>query len=196
MDALELPIRDPGNPGLKAGGDPAIARPHLWGPEACRLPIQGPTHRLIRLAAEDHAALPETHEKAFIVFRLDGFSRNLRNEVTRNGKVYFHDLGVRNVALGDFRSFVARQDQGALWENFLIAERRKRQLPGVENRFWRLSSGAEVDYVEIEGENLRAFEFKLSAKARAKAPASWVEAYPGAGWQKIDRDNYMPFITG
>ena len=135
-------------------------------------------------------------EKAFIVFRLEGFSRNLRNEVTRNGKVYFQDLGVRNVAMGDFRSFAARQDQGALWENFLIAERRKRQLPGVERRFWRLSSGAEVDYVESEGENLRAFEFKVSAKARAKAPASWVKAYPGAEWQKIDRDNYMAFIAG
>jgi hypothetical protein len=69
-------------------------------------------------------------------------------------------------------------------------------LPGVENRFWRLSSGAEVDYVEIEGEKLRAFEFKVSAKGRAKAPASWVEAYPAAGWQKIDWENYMPFIAG
>jgi len=57
-------------------------------------------------------------------FHLEGFNRNLRNEVTRNSKVYFHGLGVRNVAMGDFRSFAARQDQGALWENFLIAERR------------------------------------------------------------------------
>ncbi len=54
----------------------------------------------------------------------------------------------------------------------------------------------EVDYVEIEGENLRAFEFKISPKAPAKAPGSWVEAYPGAGWRKIDRGNYIPFIAG
>lgn len=148
------------------------------------------------LSKDTVASYVDLLEKAFIVFRLEGFSRNLRNEVTRNGKVYFHDLGVRNVAMGDFRPFAVRLDQGALWENFLIAERRKRQLPGVENRFWRLRSGAEVDYVEIEGENLRAFEFKVSAKARAKAPASWVEAYPGAGWQKIDRENYMSFIAG
>jgi uncharacterized protein len=148
------------------------------------------------LSKDTVASYVDLLEKAFIVFRLDGFSRNLRNEVTRTGKIYFHDLGVRNVAIGDFRSFAARQDQGALWENFLIAERRKRQLSGVENRFWRLSSGAEVDFVEIEGEKLRAFEFKVSAKARAKAPASWLEAYPGAGWQKIDRENYMSFIAG
>ena len=134
-------------------------------------------------------------EKAFIVFRLQGFSRNLRNEVSRNCKIYFHDLGVRNVAISDFRPFSARQDQGALWENFLVSERLKRQLPSVESRFWRLHSGAEMDYVEVEGENLRAFEFKLSPKTRAKIPASWAEAYPTAPWQKIDRGNYMNFIT-
>jgi len=104
--------------------------------------------------------------------------------------------GVRNVAINDFRPFSVRQDQGALWENFLVAERRKRLLPGVEARFWRLRSGAEVDYVEAAGESLRAFEFKLSAKSRAKALARWGEAYPGAPWQKIDRDNYLPFIAG
>ena len=134
-------------------------------------------------------------EKAFIVFRLQGFSRNLRNEVTRNGKVYFHDLGVRNVAIGDFRPYSARQDQGALWENFLVAERRKRPSPGVEGRFWRLHSGAEVDYVEVEGEDLRAFEFKLSPRARAKAPARWAETYPQAAWRRVDRGNYLDFIA-
>ena len=135
-------------------------------------------------------------EKAFIVFRLQGFSRNLRNEVTRNDKVYFFDLGVRNVAISDFRSLPERQDRGVLWENFLIAERLKRMAPGVEGRFWRLHSGAEVDYIELAGPDLRAFEIKVSPKARAKAPARWTEAYPGAVWQKIDRSNYMNFIAG
>ena len=96
------------------------------------------------LSKDTVASYVDLLEKAFIVFRLEGFSRNLRNEVTRNSKVYFYDQGVRNVAMGDFRSFAARQDQGALWENFLIAERRKRQLPGVENRFWRLGSDRTV----------------------------------------------------
>ena len=148
------------------------------------------------LSKDTVASYVDLLEKAFIIFRLQGFSRNLRNEVTRNGKIYFHDLGVRNVAIADFRPFSGRQDQGALWENFLVAERRKRQLSGVEGHFWRLSSGAEVDYVEVEAGGLRAFEFKLSPKARAKAPATWMEAYPGAPWQKIDRENYLPFIAG
>jgi len=135
-------------------------------------------------------------ERAFIVFRLQGFSRNLRNEIHRNDKVYFNDLGVRNVAIADFRPFSLRQDQGALWENFLIVERRKRMSPGVEGRFWRLHSGAEVDYVELAGVTIAAYEFKLSPTARAKVPATWRQAYPDASWQKIDRSNYLPFITG
>jgi uncharacterized protein len=136
-------------------------------------------------------------EKAFLVFRLPGFSRNLRNEVTRNTKIYFRDMGVRNVAIGDFRPFSVRQDQGALWENLLVAERLKRLSPGVDPRFWRLHSGPEVDFVEVEGEALRGFEFKLSPKARVKAPGRrWLEAYPGATWQRIDRANYMGFVAG
>jgi len=65
-------------------------------------------------------------EKAFILFRVQGFGRNLRNEVTRNAKFYFCDQGVRNVAIQDFGPFASRSDQGALWENFLVSERRKR----------------------------------------------------------------------
>jgi predicted AAA+ superfamily ATPase len=148
------------------------------------------------LSKDTVASYVDLLEKAFIVFRLQGFSRNLRNEVTRNSKIYFHDLGVRNAAIADFRPFSVRQDQGGLWENFLVSERRKRQNASVEARFWRLHSGAEVDYVEIEAESLRASEFKLSPKAHAKAPARWVEAYPEASWQKIDRENYLAFIAG
>lgn len=148
------------------------------------------------LSKDTVASYVDLLEKAFIVFRVQGFSRNLRNEITRNDKIYFHDLGVRNVAIADFRPFSGRQDQGALWENFLVAERCKRQRPGVEGRFWRLHSGAEVDFVEIEGENLRAFEFKLSPKARGSAPASWLQAYPEASWTKVDRENYLSFVAG
>lgn len=134
-------------------------------------------------------------EKAFIVFRLPGFSRNLRNEITRNEKIYFYDLGVRNVAISDFRPFQARQDQGALWENFLVAERRKRLRPGVEGRFWRLHTGAEIDYVELEGPGgIRGYEFKLSPGARAKEPARWREAYPDASWERVDRSNFSEFV--
>jgi hypothetical protein len=148
------------------------------------------------LSKDTVASYIDLLEKTFVIFRLQGFSRNLRNEVIRNNKIYFHDLGVRNAAIADFSPFSVRRDQGAIWENFLVSERIKRRSPGVESRFWRLHSGAEVDYVEIEGGNLKAFEFKLSPMMRAKAPASWAEAYPEASWQKVDRANYSTFVAG
>lgn len=90
-------------------------------------------------------------EKSFILFRLQPHSRNLRSEVVRSPKIYFADNGVRNAAIGDFREFSQRNDQGELWENFIVSERRKRLLAAgasAESRYWRLRTGAEIDYVE------------------------------------------------
>jgi len=138
-------------------------------------------------------------EKAFVLFRLQPYARNLRNEVTRSPKIYFVDNGVRNAAVGDFRAFSLRNDQGGLWENFIVSERRKRLAArgrGVEMRFWRLHTGAEIDYIEESEGALRGWEIKLSPSGKAKAPASWTGAYPQASWALVDRSNYLDFITG
>jgi uncharacterized protein len=138
-------------------------------------------------------------EKSFIVFRLPGYSRNLRSEVTRSPKIYFHDNGVRNAAINDFRPFRDRPDKGALWENFLISERNK--LVTLESshaqscHFWRLRTGAEIDYVEESNGRLSGWEFKLSPDARASCPKSWKEAYPDASWTRLDRSNYLGFLS-
>ena len=135
-------------------------------------------------------------EKAFVVFRLSGFSRNLRKEVVKMDKVYFHDLGVRNALLNNFSPLTARNDAGALWENFLVAERRKRNAyaphPALPY-YWRTYTGAELDYVEDLDGQLAGYEFKLTKKA-AKAPESWVANYPGASYASINRDNYLDFV--
>lgn len=136
-------------------------------------------------------------EKSFIVFRLSAFSRNLRSEVSRSCKIFFQDNGVRNAAIGDFRPFADRQDRGALWENFIIAERRKR-LSLMESEahsyFWRLATGAEIDYVEESSGKLTGWELKVSPEARARLPKSWTEAYPDASWARIDRSNYLDLL--
>ena len=62
-------------------------------------------------------------EKAFIVFRLNSFSRNQRNEIKNNRKIYFYDNGIRNMIINNLNPLDLRTDKGALWENFLIAER-------------------------------------------------------------------------
>ena len=137
-------------------------------------------------------------EKSFIVFRLQAFSRNLRSEISRSSKIYFYDNGIRNAAIGDYRPFAERQDRGALWENFIISERRKRTTSlgaAASSYFWRLTSGAEIDYVEDLNGQVSGWEIKLSPGAKANPPKRWNEAYPGASWAKVDRSNYLEFVA-
>ncbi len=135
-------------------------------------------------------------EKAFVIFRLSGFSRNLRKEITKMDKIYFYDLGVRNAVIDNFKLLNSRQDIGQLWENFLIAERQKRnsyQRHYCGSYFWRLHSGAELDYVEEYAGQLDAYEFKWWA-GRAAVPKTWSETYPQSQYQLINQENYLDFV--
>ncbi|OGK18817.1 AAA family ATPase [Candidatus Roizmanbacteria bacterium RIFCSPHIGHO2_02_FULL_40_13b] len=136
-------------------------------------------------------------EKSFIVFRLSGFSRNLRKEVSKMDKIYFYDIGVRNTIIGNLNFLNNRDDQGKLWENFLMIERIKRQqyahtLYGCY--YWRLSSGAEIDLVEEEGGQLSGFEFKYTKKT-IRSPKSWLETYSNSTFHTINKDNFLDFVT-
>jgi len=151
------------------------------------------------MSKDSVASYVDLLEKAFVVFRLQAFSRNLRSEVTRSSKIYFIDNGVRNAAIGDFRPFADRQDKGALWENFIVSERHKRLAvtgSGASSYFWRLTTGAEIDYVEESEGHVSGWEIKLSPEAKARVPKSWTDGYPGASWTRIDRGNYRGFVTG
>lgn len=136
-------------------------------------------------------------EKSFVLFRLGGFSRNLRNEVTKMNKFYFYDLGVRNALIDNFNYLADRDDVGKLWENFLIIERLKKNaykdhLTG--SYFWRLHTGVEIDYVEEDSGQIHGFEFKWSNKI-PKRPQSWTKAYPKAEFKVINQKNYLEFIS-
>lgn len=135
-------------------------------------------------------------EKSFIVFRLSGFSRNLRKEVTRMDKIFFYDLGIRNILIDNLKPLRDRNDTGFLWENFLMIERMKfntfRQTL-VSGYFWRTHTGAELDYVEEKEGTLFGFEFKTGEKS-IKAPVGWKKAYPDSKFQCINRSNYLNFI--
>lgn len=136
-------------------------------------------------------------EKGFILFRLSGFSRNPRKEITKMNKIYFYDTGIRNVLADNFNPPTYRQDTGALWENFLIAERRKKieyqRLYG-STYFWRTYSGAELDYVEERDGQLLGFEFKWKA-TKGKAPATWMETYDNTSYELINRENFLGFVA-
>lgn len=135
-------------------------------------------------------------EKSFIVFRLEGFSRNLRKEVTRMDKIFFYDLGVRNILIDNLKPLKDRNDAGSLWENFLLIERRKfnaSKQSFLSSYFWRTHTGAELDLVEEKNGDLFGFEFKYGHK-KAKVPNGWIKAYPKAKYQCINRENYLDFI--
>ena len=137
-------------------------------------------------------------EKGFVIVRVGGFSRNLRNEVTSKAKYYFLDNGVRNAVISQYNGLDSRNDVGALWENFLVSERIKlRSYTGIYGSyyFWRTYAGQEVDYLEERDGGLFGFEFKWSENRRVKPPKSWAEAYPEAIWQKINRENYLDFVV-
>lgn len=137
-------------------------------------------------------------EKAFVIFRLSAFSRNLRKEISRHDKIFFWDLGVRNALIENFSPLAARSDGGKLWENFLIVERIKTQSYRLEraNRyFWRTYTGAELDYVEERDGVLSGFEFKFSAKT-AKPPQTWLSTYPNSTFQTVNREGYLGFLLG
>jgi predicted AAA+ superfamily ATPase len=135
-------------------------------------------------------------EKAFAVFRLPPFSRNLRSEIGKKNKIFFYDLGIRNSLIQQFQPIDLRSDKGALWENFLVVERLKYlQQAGLRpNRyFWRTHQDAEIDYLEERDGRLSAFEFKWQDKP-ARLPAAFANAYPGSDFTVVHRDNFEDFI--
>jgi predicted AAA+ superfamily ATPase len=136
-------------------------------------------------------------EKAFVIVRVGGFSRNLRSEVTSKAKYYFLDNGVRNAVIGNYNLLDSRNDIGALWENFVVAERlKKRSYTGIYGtfHFWRTYDGKEIDYVEEREGGLFGFECKWSSKQRVKPPKKWQESYPGATFELVTPDNYLDFV--
>ncbi|MCK5907023.1 MAG: ATP-binding protein [Flavobacteriales bacterium] len=135
-------------------------------------------------------------EKGFVVFRLPSFNRNLRTEIKRNSKIYFYDVGVRNAIIGNFNSLDLRTDKGALWENFLVAERMKQikyNQTLAKMYFWRTKHQQEVDYVEMLNGDLHGYEFKWKAKKSTKLPNSFLETYSATS-NIIDRDNFRDFV--
>ena len=136
-------------------------------------------------------------EKCFVVFRLDSFSRNLRNEIKKGKKIYFYDNGVRNAVLSNFAPLELRSDIGALWENLMVSERVKRNSYSgnfVQLFFWRTHEQQEIDLIEEQDGMLHAFEFKWNGKAKNKPPKTFPEAYPNSTYEVITPENFWEFV--
>ena len=136
-------------------------------------------------------------EQCFVIFRLGSFSRNLRNELKNSKKIYFYDNGIRNALIADFSLAEMRQDIGALWENFVISERKKKldySSIWKNSWFWRTTDPKEIDYIEEGDGQIQAFEVKWNPNAKYKLPKRFLENYSGSTIQIIHRDNIEDFL--
>jgi len=136
-------------------------------------------------------------EKSFVIFSLRSFSRNLRKEIAKSRKIYFWDLGIRNALINNFNNLNIRNDTGALWENFCIAERMKSNL---NNRkfanvyFWRTYDQQEIDFIEERDGKLFGYEIKWGFKKR-REPKLWKKIYKNAEFEIVNKDNFLEFIA-
>lgn len=138
-------------------------------------------------------------EKAYVVFHIRSFSRNVRNELKKSIKIYFYDNGVRNSVISNFSPVDLRSDIGALWENFLISERIKNNAYHNKNAkyyFWRTTQKQEIDFIEEVEQNLFAYEFKYNPKkVNSKCPVTFSNNYPNVPFDVITSENYMDFVV-
>jgi predicted AAA+ superfamily ATPase len=135
-------------------------------------------------------------EKTFVIFKLPALSRNLRNEIKKGKKYYFVDNGIRNVLISNYNPIDLRIDKGALWENYIISERRK--FNHYENKtqntyFWRTHDQAEIDYIEETGGSMYAYEIKWN-KEKSKFPTSFINAYPTEKLDVVNNQNFENFL--
>lgn len=136
-------------------------------------------------------------EKTYVVFRLPALSRNVRNEIKKGKKVYFYDCGIRNAIINNFKPLNSRTDTGALWENYLMAERIKAlryHNVDVDQYFWRTTQQQEIDLIEDDGEAFSAYEFKWGSKSRSKFPQTFTENYNISKTLVITPDNVEDFL--
>lgn len=137
-------------------------------------------------------------EKCYIIFRLSAFSRNLRTELKKSKKIYFHDNGIRNAILQNFAPLSLRNDVGALWENFFISERMKaNHYKGryCKSYFWRTTQQQEIDYIEEEDGTFTAFEMKWNPKkASTVLPSTFVNTYSVKESFIITPESYLEHV--
>jgi uncharacterized protein len=136
-------------------------------------------------------------EKSYVIFKVPGLNRNLRNEIKKGKKIYFHDCGIRNAIVGNFNALNNRTDAGALWENYIITERMKwlsYQQEDFKHYFWRTMRQQEIDLIEEKAGEMLAFEFKWNPKAKASFSSAFTGAYPNAITRVITPVDYESLL--
>lgn len=136
--------------------------------------------------------------KVFVVYKLSGFSRNLRSEITKTNRWYFYDNGIRNALIRNYNPLSIRNDAVELWENYVLTERVKFQhYTNIQasNYFWRTYEQQEIDWIEESGGRLSAYEIKWNPAKTVRVPTAWTKAYPESSFQVIHPENHLDWIS-
>ncbi len=134
--------------------------------------------------------------KVFIIYPLTAFSTNQRKEIVKSKKWYFSDNGLRNALIKNYNVLGFRNDVGTLWEQYCLNERIKfnqYKNRNVQFYFWRTYDGQEIDFIEVEGDKMEAFECKFS-KAKIRIPAAFAKFYPHVQVTVLNNNNYLEYI--
>lgn len=153
--------------------------------------------RLIKLDRETIEKYIIILEQTYIIFRLPSFSTNQRKELSKSRKIYFSDNGIRNILLGDFRPIEARQDIGALWENYIISELWKKEHNNMQYSnfyFWRTSDQQEIDLIIEKNGILHSYELKWNPMVRARLSKTFSNHYPNHTFNVIHNENFFEFL--
>jgi len=151
---------------------------------------------LLKVNKDTIASYIQLLEKTYVIFRLKPFSKNLRNEIKNNSKIFFYDNGIRNALISAYNDIELRNDKGALWENFLVSERKKYlQYHKIHTNtyYWRTKQQQEVDWVEQKDLKIYGYEFKWSDKKNVKFPKSFIDEY-AAQTEAINKNNFVDFV--
>lgn len=119
-------------------------------------------------------------EKTFVCKMVKPYYTNKRTELVKSPKIYFYDLGFRNICIDNFSS--ERADLGSIYENFIYAEMIKHN---IFPKYWHTKSGAEVDFVIEKKNKLIPIEIKslLKEAKQTRSFSSFLEKYnPNKGY--------------
>jgi predicted AAA+ superfamily ATPase len=153
--------------------------------------------RMIGLDNQTVEKYIELLEKTYVIFRVGALCRNLRKELKLSRKIYFYDNGIRNALIAQFSPVELRPDRGALWENYLMSERRKYLMykgMWVNSYFWRTQDQQEIDYVEEQDGRFFAWEFKWNPEATARLSKTFSRAYPDSVFSLVTPRNVEDFL--
>lgn len=137
-------------------------------------------------------------EKSFVIFRLYGFSRNLRSEINRKIKIYFYDLGIRNTLINNFNDLSIRSDSGAIFENFAVSEMIKKEANKPQKAsfyFWRTYEQKEVDLISEKNGLITAYEMKLHKLKSTSNFEAFKKLYPNSKTKLITSENISDLLT-